>query len=86
MAAWFVSTTRKVGAEIDWRLRSFATEEDAKAFASDALSCGFRVEAGTTPGVAPRRRVGWRDAYDWAQSRNDGAIKSLYRRLDAFVA
>ncbi len=86
MATWFVSTTRKVRDEIDWRLTSCATEEEAKAFASQALSCGLRVEAGTAPGVTPHRRIGWRAAHDWAQSSNEGAIKSLYRRLGAFAA
>ncbi len=86
MTSWFVSTTRKVGAEVDWRLTECAGEEDAKAYASGALARGCRVEAGTTPGVRPERRIGWRAAHDWAQSSNDGSIMSLYRRLSEFAA
>ncbi len=86
MSAWFVSTTRKVGAEIDWRLIECADEDEAKAYASGALSRGCRVEAGATPGVRPERRIGWRAAHDWAQSSNDGSIMSLYRRLSEFAA
>ncbi len=86
MTSWFVSTTRKVGAEVDWRLTECAGEEDAKAYASGALARGCRVEAGTAPGVRPERRIGWRAAHDWAQSSNDGSIMGLYRRLSEFAA
>ena len=86
MGSWFVSTTRKVGAEIDWRLIECADEDEAKACASDALSRGCRVEAGAAPGVRPARRIDWRAAYDWAQSSNDGSIMGLYRRLSEFAA
>ncbi|MGO9419942.1 hypothetical protein [Roseiarcus sp.] len=81
----FPATMRKVGADIDWRLTSFATEKEAKAFAAQALSRGFRVEAGTAPSAGPSRRIGWREAHDWAQSSNEGAIMSLHRRLAAFA-
>ena len=54
MTSWFVSTTRKVGAEIDWRLTECADEEEAKACASGALSRGCRVEAGTAPACGRR--------------------------------
>jgi len=86
MTSWFVSTTRSIGAEIDWRLTSPATEEEAKAFASQALSRGCRVEAGTAPRGEQGRRIGWTDAHDWAQSSNEGAVLNLFRRLDAFAA
>jgi hypothetical protein len=51
MASWFVSTTQKSGAEVDWRLTECAGEEEAKAYASDALSRGWRVEAGARLGA-----------------------------------
>jgi hypothetical protein len=86
MTSWFVSTTRKIGAEIDWRLTECVDEEEAKAHASGALSRGCRVEAGTAPGVRPVRRIGWCAAHDWAQSSSDGSIMSLYRRLGEFAA
>ncbi len=86
MTAWFVAATRNVGGDVDCRLTSHATEDEAKACASRALSRGFRVEAGTAPGVGPGQRIGWRDAHAWAQSSNDEAIMSLYRRLEAFAA
>ena len=86
MTSWFVSTTRRVGAEVDWRLRECDDEEQAKAYASGALSRGCRVEAGTAPGVRPQRRIGWRAAHDWAQSSNAGSIMSLRRRLSEFAA
>ena len=86
MTSWFVSAVRKVGSQIDWRLTSYDSEEEAKAFAADALSRGFRVEAGTAPYVGRARRIAWRDAHDWAQSTNEGAIMSLYRRLGEFAA
>ncbi len=86
MTSWFVATARSVGARIDWGLTSYDTEEEAKAFAAQALSRGFRVEAGTAPRGEPGSRIGWRDAHDWAQSSNDGAIMSLYRRLGVFAA
>lgn len=86
MTAWFVAAARNVGANVDWRLTSHETEDEAKACASRALSRGFRVEAGTAPTVGPGQKIGWRDAHAWAQSANDDAIMSLYRRLEAFAA
>ena len=86
MTSWFVSTTRKVGDETEWRLASFDTEEEAKTYASQALARGFRVEAGTAPRDKQGRRIGWREAHAWAQSSNDGTILSLYRRVGSFAA
>lgn len=86
MTSWFVSTTRKDGAEIDWRLTECADEEQAKAYASGALARGCRVEAGTVPDVHPARRINWLAAHDWAQSSNGGSIMNLYRRLGEFAA
>ena len=85
MACWFVSTTRPVGADVEWMLTPCSTEDEAKARASDALVRGLRVEAGTIPGVEPRVRIGWRKAHDWAQSSNAGAIRNLRRRLGEFA-
>ena len=85
MASWFVSTTRRVGQDVEWLLTTCATEDEAKARASEALIRGLRVEAGTIPGVEPRKRIGCRAAHDWAQSSNAGAIMSLRRRLDVFA-
>ncbi len=85
MTSWFVSTTRPVGADIEWLLTHCETEDEAKACASRALIRGLRVEAGTVPGIQPRERIGWRAAHDWAQSSNDGAIMSLRRRVGMFA-
>jgi hypothetical protein len=85
MACWFISTTRPVGADVEWTLTPCATEDEAKARASDALIRGLRVEAGTIPGVEPTVRIGWRQAHDWAQSSNARAIRSLHRRLGVFA-
>ncbi|HKN28681.1 MAG TPA: hypothetical protein VJY34_12660 [Roseiarcus sp.] len=85
MASWFVSTTRRVGPDVEWLLTPCATEDEAKALASEALIRGLRVEAGTNPGVEPKKRIGWRAAHHWAQSSNPGAIMSLRRRLNVFA-
>ena len=86
MTSWFVATTRSVGGDVDWRLTEHGSEEEAKAYASQTLSRGLRSEAGLAPGLGRNRRIGWREAHDWAQSSNEGAIMSLYRRLGAFAA
>ena len=85
MTPWFVSTTRPVGVDIEWVLTACATEDEAKVCASQALVRGLRVEAGTIPGIEPRKRIGWRAAQRWAQSSNDGSIMSLRRRLSVFA-
>lgn len=85
MASWFVSTTRRIGSDVEWLLMCCATEEEAKARASEALVRGLRVEAGTIPGIEPEVRMGWRAAHAWAQSSNPGAIMSLRRRLGIFA-
>ncbi len=85
MAKWFVSTTRPVGADVEWVLTACETEDEAKACASKALIRGLKVEAGAVPGSGQRTRIGWRAAHDWAQSSNDGSIMSLRRRLGAFA-
>ena len=85
MASWFVSTTRAAGDDVEWLLTPCETEDEARACASRALARGLRVEAGTLPGIEPRQRIGWKAAYDWAQSSNDGAIMSLRRRLSMFA-
>jgi len=79
MASWFVSTTRRVDPEAEWLLTPCAKEDEA----SEALIRGRRVEARTLPGVGPKKRIGWREARDWAQSSNAGA--SLRRRLNMFA-
>jgi hypothetical protein len=84
MASWFVSTTRRVGEDVEWLLTLCATEDEAKASASEALIRGLRVEAGTIPGIKPERRIGWRAAHHWAQSSNAGPIMSMRRRLNVF--
>jgi hypothetical protein len=81
MTCWFVSTTRKVGEDVEWRLSTYDSEAEAKVHASRELVRGFRIEAGTLPGVEPKRRIGWPSAHDWAQSSNDFAIMNLRRRL-----
>jgi hypothetical protein len=87
MISWFVSTTRPLsgsGDDVEWILTTCATEEEAKVHASKALVRGFRIEAGTVPGVEPRIRIGWPAAHHWAQSSNGEAIMSLRHRLAAF--
>ena len=88
MTSWFVSTTRPSGARdtIEWILTAYETEEEAKAHASKALVRGFRIEAGTVPGIEPRIRIGGSDAHHWAQSSNAEAIMSLRQRLASFCA
>jgi hypothetical protein len=85
MDPWFVSTTRTLpagsGQEVEWLLSEMATEDDAKAFASRALARGLRVEAGTLPGIEPKRRIARLAAHHWAQSSNEGAIMNLNKRL-----
>ena len=90
MNKWFVSTTRTIGAgsarEVEWLLTPCASEEAAKELAVKAIVRGLRVEAGTTPGVEPRVRLGWRAAHHWAQSSNQNAVLNLQRRLFVFAA
>jgi hypothetical protein len=89
MTAWFVSTTRplpKSEGDVEWLLIPFATEEEAKEHASKALVRGMRIEAGTSPGIEPRVRIGWPAAHHWAQSSNAGAIMGLLGRLSEFAA
>ena len=62
-----------------------ATEDEAKARASEALIRGHRAEARTLAGVEPKKRIGWREARHCAQSSNTGAIMSLRRRLNVFA-
>jgi len=85
MDPWFVSTTRTLptGSRqgVEWLLSEWATEEDAKAFASRSLARGLRIEAGTLPGIEPKLRVGRRAAHHWAQSSNEGARMNLNKRL-----
>lgn len=86
MASWFVSTTRAVGREeVDWQLTPHTCEEDARRHAHRALTRGFRVEAGTVPGVCPAVRIGWRTAHHWAQEANEHSIMGLRRRLAQFA-
>ena len=85
MTSWFVSTTRAVGREVEWRLTGHATEDAAKAFASRELRRGLRVEAGTIPGIEPITRISWRTANHWAQSSNSDAIMGLRGRLAEFA-
>jgi len=85
MVSWFVSTTRSVGPEVDWRLTPHSSEDEARRFASHALVRGLRVEAGTVPGIRPRVRIGWRAAHHWAQGEREGSIMGLRRRLAAFA-
>jgi hypothetical protein len=85
MASWFVSTTRPVGEDVEWGLTPHASEEEARRFASDALVRGFRVEAGTIPGIRPEVRIGWRFVQHWAQSEDENSIMGLRRRLAVFA-
>jgi hypothetical protein len=87
MTSWFVSTTRPLSGsqdDVEWILTARATEEEAKQHASKALVRGFRIEAGTVPGVEPPVRIAWPAAHHWAQSSNGEAIMSLRNRLAAF--
>jgi hypothetical protein len=86
MTSWFVSTTRRVGRDIEWLLTACANEDAARDVAAKALVRGLRVEAGTAPGIKPRVRIGWIAAHHWAQSSNDRAIMGLRRRLREFAA
>jgi hypothetical protein len=86
MTAWFVATARNVGAGVDWRLTSCATEEEAKAFAADAISSGCQVEAGTAPFGEQGRRIGWREAAAWAQSAEGASVRVFDRSLDSCAA
>ncbi|HTR13472.1 MAG TPA: hypothetical protein VMI72_09540 [Roseiarcus sp.] len=86
MSAWFVSTTRPRGQEVEWSLTPCASEDEAKALALTAIARGLRVEAGTAPGVLPRSRIGWRAAHHWARSEKPGSIVDLKRRLAEFAA
>ncbi len=85
MSSWFVSTTRPLGREVEWVLTPLPTEDAARAFASNALVRGLRVEAGTVPGVEPKVKIGWQAAHHWAQLANDDGIMGLRRRLNAFA-
>jgi hypothetical protein len=86
LTAWFVSTTRRIGDDVEWMLTSCATEGEAKALAEKALMRGLRVEAGTVPGVEPRARIGSRAARPWTQASKEGSIMDLRRRLAEFAA
>ena len=85
MPSWFVSTTRALGQEIEWLLTPHTCEDAAKAFASRALARGLRVEAGTTPGIEPKVRIGWRTAHHGAQSSNAKAIIGLRTQVANFA-
>ena len=89
MTSWFVSTTRSAPGShygVEWLLVPCRTEDEAKAFASQALARGLRIEAGTVPGIEPHVRIGWQAAHHWAQSSNADFIMSLRQRLAAFAA
>lgn len=86
MASWFVSTTRPIGQEeVDWQLTPHGSEEDARRHAHHAIVRGFRVEAGTAPGVRPAVRIGWPSSHHWAQDASEDSIMGLRRRLARFA-
>lgn len=85
MTGWFVSTTRAAGADVEWLLEEWASEEEARVFAFEAIVRGLRVEAGTVPGVAPRRRIDWTQARNWASASTEGTLVDLSRRLAQFA-
>ena len=88
MTLWFVSNTRPqpgLQGHVEWLLTACATEDEAKALASTYLVRGFRVEAGTVPGIEPRVRIAGPAAHHWAQSSNSRAIMGLRERVAAFA-
>ncbi len=88
MTLWFVSKTRPqpgVQGHVEWLLTACATEDEAKALASTFLGRGFRIEAGTVPGIEPQVRIAGPAAHHWAQSSNSRAIMGLRKRLEAFA-
>ncbi len=88
MTLWFVSKTRPqpgMQGHVEWLLTACATEDEAKALASTFLGRGFRIEAGTVPGIEPQVRIAGPAAHHRAQSSNSRAIMGLRKRLEAIA-